>query len=107
MKKEEIQHEEVKPIIPQQPPLQQAPAEEGKPAGGWAEMFNDADGSAEEEFAVPIDWGTSPAPKVEEGTTTGGLPVDADGSLPFFFIDAYENMDGRPGECSGDRGGDR
>ena len=83
----------------------EAPAEAGPAAGGWAAMY----GAEEDDGgAAAAEWDVSPAPtaKAEEGGSDGGgLPLDAEGSLPFFFLDAFENMDGRPGEGRGGWGG--
>ena len=88
----------------------EAPAEAGPAAGGWAAMYGveEEDEAAGGGGAAAAEWDVSPAPtaKAEEGGSDGGgLPLDAEGSLPFFFLDAFENMDGRPGEGGGGWGG--
>lgn len=42
------------------------------------------------------DVAASPGGPSSTSTTTNGLPLDVDGRLPFFYMDAYENPD-RPG----------
>ena len=82
----------------------EAPAEGGPAAGGWAAMYGAEDDGGAGGGAAAAEWDVSPAPAAKaedggsEGGAGGGLPLDAEGSLPFFFLDAFENMDGRPGE---------
>lgn len=74
---------------------------------GWAEMYGSGDGSqevqaeeAQEEeeeggAVATANGGAADAPSGLEGLT-----VDSEGNLPFFFIDAYENTEARPGACA-------
>ena len=108
---------------PKAPPAGDSDAGEGRPAGGWSAMYT-AEG--QEEYAAAADPATlaadEPLVKQEEGSVTPGgtstappassplgggggeLPVDAEGNLPFFFIDAYENTEGRPGGTMAESG---
>jgi hypothetical protein len=84
-------------------PKVQVPEEEEGPACGWAAMY---DGTAEGGGGDDDSMAPEGDVKQEDGDAAAaaavgqqGLPLDAEGVLPFFFLDAYENMDGRPGEA--------
>ncbi|KAG2444014.1 hypothetical protein HYH02_009213 [Chlamydomonas schloesseri] len=69
----------------------------------WDEMYGGTAGDDAAAAAAPVE-APSPAPVA---TTPGGgdaasgaapLPLDSNGMLPFYCLDAYENPDARPGE---------
>eukprot|EP00983_Pelagomonas_calceolata_P114727 1160122-Pelagomonas_calceolata.AAC.1 len=71
---------------------------------GWADMYGCGDGGQqdspqEEETAdlFPATAGDGGAAETPSGLD--GLTVDKEGHMPFFFIDAYESMETRPGAC--------
>jgi len=79
------------------------PEEAARPAQGWADMYGCGDGGQqdspqEEETAdlFPATAGDGGAAETPSGLD--GLTVDKEGHMPFFFIDAYESMETRPGE---------
>lgn len=65
------------------------------PATGWMEVYG-AEDTAEAE-ASPTAAATESA-AAGDAALVEGLAVDADGNVPFFFMDAYENPD-RPGKA--------
>ena len=82
-------------------------------AKGWEQMYDAADEAAEEAAAgadndaagMNGSSGAVAMMKLEGGASEGGtsqqsgLPLDAEGNLPFFLLDAYENQEGRLGDC--------
>eukprot|EP00955_Chlamydomonas_euryale_P047882 353830-Chlamydomonas_euryale.AAC.1 len=94
-----MKHEGAAPLPSPRPAADEADVD-GRMAGGWAEMYggddNDDNESEDGDGASPARDGAAPG-----GGATGGsadLPGDGDLGMPFFFVDAYENTDNRPGE---------
>lgn len=54
-----------------------------------------AEGAAAEPAAAAAAAAATPAP----GGGLGGLSMDGSGDQPFFYIDAYEDAEKRPGVC--------
>lgn len=76
------------------------------PATGWAEVYGgdvEDEAAAADAAAAAADGGSSPAAAAgAEGAAAGGvegLAAQADGAIPFFFMDAYEAPE-RPGVWS-------
>lgn len=68
-----------------------------RPASGWQEVY---DGTVADAAAAAAAGASTPEPAAAatpEAAAASGLPVDEEGRLPFFFLDAYETPD-VPGE---------
>ena len=70
-------------------------------AEGWTHMYQPEDLEGTEEAPPGHPPAHEPLSPLPSSTTGEGLPLDPDGTLPFFFIDAFENNEGRPGEKRG------
>ncbi len=68
-----------------------------RPASGWQEVY---DGTVADAAAAAAGASTPEpaAAATPEAAAASGLPVDDEGRLPFFFLDAYETPD-VPGEA--------
>ncbi|GAX83060.1 hypothetical protein CEUSTIGMA_g10486.t1 [Chlamydomonas eustigma] len=72
---------------------------ESQPACGWAAMYNESAGSEEYKAEKAVNTKTEETEDLQGSVMhQEGLPLDAQGYLSFFYLDAYENIESRPGE---------
>ncbi|GLC52568.1 hypothetical protein PLESTB_000644200 [Pleodorina starrii] len=86
-------------------PLDGAPVQRAEDL--WAEMYAGGAVADGETLTAPSTLPDGGAAAAAAGSTPGGdaaaavgsLPLDGNGVMPFYMIDAYENPDARPGEA--------
>jgi hypothetical protein len=66
------------------------------PAHGWQELCDLEGAGGAGDAAASEPEADAAAPAAEGSGASEGLPLDADGNMPFYLLDAYENPD-RPG----------